>query len=470
MSTEQQSLPLQKTSTSTSSRLPCSTISFSTATNDLSIATRASEPSTTSVSISSDHLLYPKTTLSSSAVTDRPTIDPTQKHVATKHCDEKGGMNNEQFEIVNGFLHNGNNKRPVEKQTAHEREAQPKDSTGDIVPPDILDKDNNSFPCKVNNTLLKELVEVLPSSNTITVSSRQRQPSNALSQEYPPPPPRNRHVVDRLREGKDMFIYNPESENESEDDSNESVIGVIGEVQPPRHPAVAMDVDGDIEDNETKLGRSTNSVNYNNNVCDTIAEKGKRTTISKSDRKMDAAKRFKLFEVVDEDEHLRGTNPISTTVDFVQPQNIQEAITRNQNDTSDGIGNISATTMGNSTVNAACLKTFDFGSNKVSETENCLSSSVNIVPANLKTFDFGKVNETENNLSSSVNHTIVPDDQETDESSSDDDDDDDDDVIGCEHDALQKCWQCYLIWSSRQPLPESLIRKAREQGSCICHK
>ena len=123
------------------------------------------------------------------------------------------------------------------------------------------------------------------------------------------------------------------------------------------------------------------------------------------------------------------------------------------------------TVVDNSTFDVANLKTFDFGNKANDDADSTVNNST--VPTNLKTFDFGNNNRSGPSPVIVANYT---EDEGSQEESSDESSSDDDDVTGCEHNELKKCWPCYLIWSSRQPLPQYLIEKASEQGECVCHR
>ena len=493
--------------------MPCSatTVSSSTLTIAISTPTISSSTSinttvsdqanivvsssTTSVSAQSTthNWTHSEKTISSSAIKNGPTSlsaglanletnKPTQKHTPDKHLDEDTSTsgkdtitNSKRVSAVKEFLqHDGNNKKLIEKRTAQkEVNEKPKDS------PDLLNPDIDQVGCALakNDVLsadINELVEALPFANTVTLSSRQQrqQPSDALSQEYLPPA-KNRRVVDRLREGgKDMFIYNTESENDDDSEETESITGRVN----IDHPAVAMDVDDDVTRMEEKTTDSFNNSTNNNGDSNIVVKNDNAAIYESVSTRMDAAKRLKLFQVIDEDEHLRRENKptnISTTScptqsDLHQQQHEQRVkgeIKCTKNDAS-VIGNISAVTVvDNSTFDVANLKTFDFGNKANDDADSTVNNST--VPTNLKTFDFGNNNRSGPSPVIVANYT---EDEGSQEESSDESSSDDDDVTGCEHNELKKCWPCYLIWSSRQPLPQYLIEKASEQGECVCHR
>ena len=341
---------------------------------------------------------------------------------------------------------NDDSERNIKKRTASKRDANGNELTSSVDavqgkaeetgPPKNNDDNiqNDGTHCKVNNDVSRGNdkgmspwgpFEMLPSVNTVNTMSRPVQPCDVLSQEYLPV--FRLRVVNRFITKK-VKVFNTESESDDE----ESVLG-DNFVNQSTAPLRTFDF-GSVADRESE----------------------------KQDA-MDVTKHSKRFQVIDEDENLR-INSAQNRDTLHLKQNLTDTTVTSGVDHLSNIVNQSA----------APLRTFDFGNaaNRESEKQDAMDidedENLRINSAQNRDTLPLKQNLTNTAVTSGVDMVEDGVEESSDESSSDDDDDDDV-TIGCEHNAQRKCWECYLFWSARQPLPEYLVRKAREQGECICH-
>ena len=263
--------------------------------------------------------------------------------------------------------------------------------------------------------------EILPSANSVTVTSR-RPYDDVMSQEFLPQPT----TAVPERNGTKEIVLTSEDEIEEKEEGKRK--------------------ENEVEDQDFVVKNSSSSAsNMRHIISDENEIVGGATRIFDfgNQKKREKESVMTSSNIINESEIVGGA---TRTFDFEKQKNREKERVM----ASSSIINESETVVG-------ATRTFDFGSQKNREKERVVTSSSIInesetVAGATRNFDFGsqKKREKERVMTSSSSES-----------------ESDDDVIseGCEHKADGKCWPCYLLWSAHQPLPQSLI--ANKSG-CIC--